>query len=107
MTHICISKLTITGSGNGLLFDRRQVIIWTNVKILFTGPLGTNLWEILIKILAFSFEKVHLNMASGKWRACCLGLNRANVRGAAGSGDLWLRLPLTTDNFLLHRRLVT
>ena len=29
---------------------RRQAIIWTNVGILLTGPLGTNLSEILIEI---------------------------------------------------------
>ena len=32
MTHICISKLTIIGSYNGLSPGRRQAIIWTNVN---------------------------------------------------------------------------
>ena len=30
VTHICIGKLTIIGSDNGLWFVRRQAIIWTN-----------------------------------------------------------------------------
>ena len=30
MTHICVSKLTIIGSDNGLSPGRRQAIIWTN-----------------------------------------------------------------------------
>ena len=30
VTHICVSKLTIIGSDNGLSPDRRQAIIWTN-----------------------------------------------------------------------------
>ena len=53
VTHICVSKLTIIGSDNGLSPDRRQAIIWTNDGILLIGPLGTNLSEILIEIQAF------------------------------------------------------
>ena len=30
VTHICISKLTIIGSGDGLLPGQHQAIIWTN-----------------------------------------------------------------------------
>ena len=75
MTHICVGNLTIIGSDNGLLPDRRQAIIWTNARILLIGPLGTNFSEILIEIHAFAFKKVHLNMSSGKWRPFCLGLN--------------------------------
>ena len=33
-THICISKLTIIGSDNGLSPEWRQAIIWTNAGIL-------------------------------------------------------------------------
>ena len=39
MTHICVSKLTIIGSDNGLSPDRRQAIIWTNAGLLLIGPL--------------------------------------------------------------------
>ena len=56
VTHICISKLTIIGSDNGLAPDRRQAIIWTNARILLIGPLGINLSEILNDILTFSFK---------------------------------------------------
>ena len=45
VTHICVSKLTITGSDNGLSPGRRQAIIWTNVGILSIGHLGTNFSE--------------------------------------------------------------
>ena len=48
--HICISKLTIIGSDNGLSPGRRQAIIWTNAGVMFTGPLGANFSEILIEI---------------------------------------------------------
>ena len=75
MTHICISKLTIIGSGNGLSPDRRQAIIWTNAGILLIGPLGTNFSEILIKILTFSFNKMRLKVSSAKRRPFCLGLS--------------------------------
>ena len=73
--HISISKLTIVGSDNGLLPDRRQAIIRTNARILLIGPLGTNFSEILIEIQTCSFKKMHLNMSSGKWRPFCLNLN--------------------------------
>ena len=42
VTHICVSKLAIIGSDNGLSPGRRQAIIWTNAEILLIGSLGTN-----------------------------------------------------------------
>ena len=68
VTHICVSKLTIIGSDNGLLPDQRQVMIWTNAGILLNGPLGTNFSETLIEIYAVSFRKMHLKLSSGKWQ---------------------------------------
>ena len=50
VTHICVNKLTIIGSNNGLSPGRRQALIWTNAGILLIGPLGTNFSEILIEI---------------------------------------------------------
>ena len=76
---ICVSKLTIIGSDNGLSPARRQAIIWTNARILLIGPLGTNFSEILIGIQTFSFTKMHLKMSSAKWRPFCLGLNMLSV----------------------------
>ena len=73
--HICVSKLTIIGSDNGLLPGWRQAIIWTNAGILLIEPLGINFNEIAIKIHAFSFKNIHLKMASGKWHPFCLCLN--------------------------------
>ena len=75
VTHICVVKLTITGSDNGLSPGRRQAIIWTNDGMLLIGPLGTNFSEILIGIQTFSFKKMRLKMSSAKWRPFCLGLN--------------------------------
>ena len=75
VTHMCVSKLTIIGSDNGLSPGRRQAIIWTNAGILLIWPLGTNFSEISIDIKTFSFKKIHLKMSSGKWRPSCLGLN--------------------------------
>ena len=74
-THICVGKLTIIGSDNGLSPGRRQAIIWTNVGILLIGPLRTDFSEILIENQTFSFKKMHLKMLSAKWRPFCLGLN--------------------------------
>ena len=78
VTHICVSKLTIIGSDNGLSPGRRQAIIWTNAGILLIGPLGTNFSEILIEIYTFSFTKMDFKMSSAKWRPFCLGLNVLN-----------------------------
>ena len=75
VTHICVGKLVIIVSDNGLSPVRRQAIIWTNAGILLIGPLGTNFSEILIEIHTFSFKKMHLKMSSGKWRPFCLVLN--------------------------------
>ena len=73
--HICIGKLTIIGSDNGLLPGRHQSIIWTNAMILLIRPSGTNFNEILIEIYVFSFKKMHLKVSSAKRRPFCLGLN--------------------------------
>ena len=56
VTHICVGKLTIIGSDNGLSPGRRQAIIWTSGGVLLIGPLGTNFSEILIGI-----QHVHLS----------------------------------------------
>ena len=75
VTHICVGKLTIIGSDNGLSPGRRQAIIWTNAGILLMEPLGTNFSDILIGIKIFLFKKMRLKMSSSKWRPFCLGLN--------------------------------
>ena len=75
VTHICVSKLTIIGSDNGLSPVRRQAIIWTNAGILLIRTLGTNFNEIPGEINWFSFSKMHLKMSSAKWRLFGLGLN--------------------------------
>ena len=65
--HICVSKLTIIGSDNGLSTGRRQAIIWTNAGILSIEPLGTKFNEILIEIHTFSLKEMHLKMSSAKF----------------------------------------
>ena len=83
LTHICVSKLTFIASDNGLSSGRRQTLIWTNVGILFSTPLGTNFNEILIEIDRFSFTKIHFKMSFGKWQPFCLGLNMLTVQCAS------------------------
>ena len=75
VTHICVSKLIIIGSDNGLSPERRQAIIWTIAGILLIETLGTNFSQISSEIHTFSFKKMHLKMSSGKCRPSCLGLN--------------------------------
>ena len=90
MTHMCVVKLTIFGSDNGLSPGRRQAIIWTNAGILLIGPLGTNFIEILIEIHTFSFKKMHLKMSSAKWRLFCLGPNVLSLLN-----ECWIQNTLT------------
>ena len=74
VTHICVGKLIIIGSDNGLSPDRGQAIIWTNARLLSIGPLRTYFNENLIEIRQFSLKKMHVKL-SAKWRPSCLGLN--------------------------------
>ena len=69
VTHICISKIIIVGSDNGLSPDRHQAIIWANAGILLIGPLETNFNESLIEIYTFSFKKTHLENVVWKMSA--------------------------------------
>ena len=62
--HICVGKLAIIGSDNGLSPGRRQAIIWTNAGILLIESLG--------------IKKMHLKMSSEKWWSFCLSLNVFN-----------------------------
>ena len=55
-------KIIIIASDNGSSPGRRRAIIWTNVDIIFIGPLGRNFSEISIEIPTFSFKKMHLKI---------------------------------------------
>ena len=79
MTQICVSKLTIIGSDNGLSCGRRQAIIWTNAAVLLIRTLGTNFGEIVTEIHTFSLKKMRLKMSSAKRQPFCLGLNMLTV----------------------------
>ena len=89
--HICISKLAIIGSDNGLAPNRCQAIIWTNPGILLIGPLGTNFSEILIKIHRFSFKKIHLKSLCAMWQPFCLVLTVSMTAAQCCSYKLWLQ----------------
>ena len=80
VTHICISKLTIFDSDNGLSLGRCQAIIWTSAEILLIGSIGTNFSEILMEIHIFSFKKMHVKILSVKWGPFCLSLNMFKQR---------------------------
>ena len=75
VTYLCVSKLIIIASHNGLSPGRRQAIIWINAGILFIEPLGKNFSEILIESDTFSFQKMHLKILSDKWQPFFLCFN--------------------------------
>ena len=60
--YIRVSKLTITGSDNGLLPGCHQALFWTNAGILLIGPLGTN-FNVMIFIQENAFEIVVWKLA--------------------------------------------
>ena len=90
--HICVSKLTITGSDNGLSPDRRQAIIWTNVGILLTGPIqwnfnrNTYIQEISLENVFWKNASIFFlglnvfNPADFTWHISCHGGIRAAVQ---------------------------
>ena len=61
------------GLGNGLSPVQCQAIMWTNAGLLSVRPLGTNLSEIQMERLSFSFTKMHLKISSVKWQPFCQG----------------------------------
>ena len=101
VTHICVIKLTVIGSDNGLSPGRCQAIIWTNDGILFLviSKFRINFSEILSEIHPFSFMKMHLQMSSAQWRQFCLGLNvlRWLVIGCDNQFILSLRFTYSTS----------
>ena len=99
VTHICVSKLTIIGSDNGLPPDRRQAIIWTNAGIWLIRTLGTNFSEILGEIHSFSFKKMHLKMSSAKGRLFSLGLNELNYNGC--TIEVWKWITIFIPHFVM------
>ena len=102
VTRICISKLTIIGSDNGLSPKRRQAIIWTNAGILLIGSLGTNFGEILTEIHIFPLKEMHLKT---KWQPFCLVLNVLTHTEAWTKWPIFCRLfqmYLLKTEFIFH-----
>ena len=78
MTHVCVNKLTIIGSDNGLSPGRHQAIIEINAWILLIRSTGTI--EILIEIHTFSFKKMHLKVWKMSMSFCLdFGVLKYNV----------------------------
>ena len=65
---MCIDKLTIIVSDNGLLPGQHQAIIWVNAGILLVGHLGTNLWNVNRNFYRFIQENAFENIV-GKMAA--------------------------------------
>ena len=99
MTHICVSKLAIIGSDNGLSPDRRQAIIWTNAGLLLIWPLGTNFSEILTGILTFSFKKMRLKVSSADRWPFCIGFNVLRVIHQTGRGCVFQLKSVSSPSF--------
>ena len=68
-THICVSKLTIIVSDNGLSPGRRQAINWNN-DILLIRPSATKFNEILIEIHTFFIQEHPVH--NGIWKMAAI-----------------------------------
>ena len=78
--HMCVNKITIIGSDNGLWLCRHQGIILTSAGIFLIRTWGTNYSHILIAINASLFRKLHLKcleMAANFSRPQCV--NRYDI----------------------------
>ena len=75
MTHVCVSKLTIIGSDNGLSPGWRQAIIWSNAGILLVRNLRNKFHWNYKQNSYIIIKKMHLNVSSEKWWPFCLGFN--------------------------------
>ena len=87
VTHICISKLAITGSDNGLSLELHQVIIWTNAEILLIGPLRTDFSENLIKINTLFNNKIAFENVV--WKMVAILSQPQCVNGEMESSKTW------------------
>ena len=67
VTHICVSKLTIIGSNNGMSLGRCQAIIWTNAGILLIRTSGTNYSKILRWVWPNSFSTTASTSTQPRW----------------------------------------
>ena len=72
--QICISKLTIIGSDNGLSPRRHQAIISTKAGILLIGPLAMNFSESLILNSQIFIQEYTFESVVYKWWPFCLGI---------------------------------
>ena len=92
VTHICVVKLTIISSDNGLSPGRHQAIIWTNAGILLIGPFILH-WndnqDSYIFIQENAFENIVWKMAAILSRPQCV-----NVVLYRTIYPYWLLLPL-------------
>ena len=62
--HICVSKLNIIDSNNGLAPDRQQAIFRNQFWDISIWPLGTTFSEMSLEIHTFSFNKMDVKMSS-------------------------------------------
>ena len=65
VTDICVSKLTINGSDNGLLSVQHQAIIWTEDGVLLIRSLKNKLqWNLTRNLYILIHENAYENVVS-------------------------------------------
>ena len=77
--HICVSKLTIIGSDNGLLLGQCQAFIWTNIVKIVNWTLGNKLQGNLNQNLNIFIQKNAFENVVWKMAAILSGPQCVNV----------------------------
>ena len=105
MTHICISKLTITDSDYALSLGRRQAIIWTNARILLNRHLGTNLSEILIEICIFFNSRKCVRMSAVAYEITSISIVQVQIKQNIKAPRHWpLQEEFTGDRWIPRKK---
>ena len=81
VAHICVSKLTIIDSDDGLSPGRRQAIFWTNAGILLMGHLGNSNRKSYFFFKKIHFKNVVWKMAAILSRPQCVKKRRQEQNG--------------------------
>ena len=74
MAHICVNKLDVIGSSNGLSPVRRQAVVWINDDLLLIGPLEIIFGEIAIKITSTFIQEDAFENVVCETGLFCFGL---------------------------------
>ena len=99
ISYISMFSLLLSCREEETLHTRHSIVL----RILLIGPIGTNFSEILIKVLTFSFKKMHLKVSSANWLTFCFILNVLTIGSGEISHDISLSISMTSNQWKFIR----